>query len=145
MSVEKRSPWVVLGIPFPAGKAEANRAFARRSRALRRQTELPWTQEDLSWALAQVTLAEENPESTVEHFRVPADPGVFERPGADDLFVPAPRPITRRTKSAAPDDLDPPCARAAIELLREFLRDNEPDPTADPYTRLAVASKEHVT
>ena len=110
MNVEKRSPWVVLGIPFPASKAEANRAFARRSRSLRKSSDLPWAQEDLSWALAQITLAEENPESTIEHFRVPADPGVFERPDADDLFVPAPQPIARRTQPAAPDALDGACA-----------------------------------
>ena len=145
MNVEKRSPWVVLGIPFPATKAEANRAFARRSRTLRRNSDLPWTQEDLSWALAQITLAEENPESTIEHFRVPADPGVFERPGPDDLFVPAPEPIARRTEPAAPDALNKACARAAVDALRVFLSALDADPIPDPYARPAAASKERVT
>ena len=145
MNVEKRSPWVVLGIPFPASKAEANRAFARRSREVRKTADLPWGQEDLSWALAQITLAEEDPESTVGHFRVPADPGVFERPTADDLFVPAPQPITRRTQPAPPDALDDACARAGVEALRAFLSAFESDLIDDPYAQPPAASKERVT
>jgi hypothetical protein len=144
MSIEKRSPWVVLGIPFPASKAEANRAFARRSRALRRGSAIPWAQEDLSWALAQITLAEENPESTIEHYRVPADSAVFERPDTNDLFVPAPQPIARRSQPAAPDALDRACAHAAVDALRVFLSELEADPIDDPYAQLAAASKERV-
>lgn len=133
MSVEKRSPWVVLGIPFPATKAEANRAFARRSRELRKNRELPWDQEDLSWALAAVTLVEESPDATVNHYRVPADPGVFDRPAADDLFVPAVRPIERRTDPAESAVLDGLCARAAVEEIQEFLDAVQPSTAHDPY------------
>jgi hypothetical protein len=144
VSIEKRSPWVVLGIPFPASKAEANRAFARRSRALRKAEDLPWTQEDLSWALAQITLAEEKPESTVDHFRVPADPDVFERPRPANLFVPAPLPIPRRTEPAPPSVLRAACRRTAVDELRGFLVSFTANPDHDPYQQLA-GTKENVS
>lgn len=138
---EKRSPWVVLAIPFPSDKATAKRAFSRRSRMLRRDPGFPWSQEDLSWAEAEITLSEEHPESTVDHYRVPADPGAFERPLPGELFVPDARPIARRTDLLSPSDLaelDAACEQQVLESARAWSAALQPDLEYDPYGQPAA-------
>jgi hypothetical protein len=142
MSVDKRSPWVVLGIPFSADRAAAKRAFVRRSRQLRANADLPWTEEDVTWAEAALTLAVEQPDATVGYFRVPATPEIFERPREGELFVPESRPSPRRTQTAAHDVLDEECAQLAITKLGDWLESLQPEPAFDPYAQPIADEKE---
>jgi hypothetical protein len=132
---------VVLGIPFTTDKAAVKRAFARRSRQLRRDGGLPWTQEDLAWAESVITIAGTQPEASVDHYRIPADPSAFEQPRHGDLFVPDSLPLVRQTPLASSDSLDQQCADQLIGELRRWLGRLTPDDTFDPYMHPQAAEE----
>ena len=140
---DRRSPWVMLGIPYPSSRAAANRAFARRSRQLRRDPNASWSQEDLSWALGAITLAEDDPDATVDYYRIPADPGVFDHPNPHDLFVVEPRPMPRTTAPSDPTSLDPLCVDAVTSAVREYLAAIQPNPEFDPYQSATDGEEQH--
>lgn len=73
----RRNPYLILGVPFGSSASEATRAFAKRSRSARAGSGA-YSVEDLTWALHQVEHAEQNPHSTLSHFRIPADPDAAE-------------------------------------------------------------------
>ena len=51
-----RNPYIILGIPFGSSREQANIAFARRARPLRRKGPEARTQmTDLTWALNRLT------------------------------------------------------------------------------------------
>jgi len=106
--VTRRNPYLILGVSFGVDSNVANKAFARASRAARRG-DSRYSTEDLTWALHQVEHAATNPNSLLDHFRVPANPSVY----MDDLettLTPAATIYPRRT--------DPgPCPRAAAERV----------------------------
>ncbi|MCA1712157.1 MAG: hypothetical protein LC789_11185 [Actinobacteria bacterium] len=91
---DRRNPYLVLGIPYGATAKEANRAFARRSRAAKKGN-LRYPVYDLTWALHQIEQAELDPASSLSYFRVPADPTALELDVP--LPVPSARPIPRTT------------------------------------------------
>lgn len=133
MNFEKRSPWVVLGIAFPSNKPEAKRAFASRSRQLARGADMVWTQEDLGWADAAITLAHDEPTASVAYYRIPANPDLFRGADEGDLFVPEPQPIARTTGSVDFEALDARCAQAATDELRGWLENLTLNPEFDLY------------
>ncbi len=106
---ERRSPYLLLGVPFGASKAVASRAFAKATRRLKRMTEAPYDLEDLNWALHAVEQRIEDPASSIDDYRLPANPSVYEIPGGDGILNPSIQPYKRRT---------PPSDPATVEALR---------------------------
>ena len=103
---DRRNPYLILGLPYGSSRAEATKALARRSRAARRDPEFPFSMEDLTWALNQIEAQIDNPESSIDVFRVPADPSVLEIPSGPGLLRLPPTPIERRTKSPTASELN---------------------------------------
>lgn len=102
-----RNPYLLLGIPFGSSRAEANIAFARKARPLRRLGEAGRDQlTELTWALNQIDEALGHPEAAMEIYRIPADPGAFAAAGTG-VLTPPPEPMPRRQ--------DDPAAVAAAE------------------------------
>lgn len=104
-----RNPYLILGLPFGSSRDEANVAFALRGRALRRQGEAGKDQlVELTWALNQIDEAISDPDSALDIYRIPADPGAFD-PDGRGLFTPPPERMERRTESSGAD------VRASVE------------------------------
>lgn len=116
----QRNPYVILGVPFGATREQANIAFARAARPLRRLGAAGRDRmTDLTWALNQIDEAIREPEAALWLYRIPADPGLLSPSGTGE-FAPAPRRFGRRTgdSSAAVADLR---RAAAQEFLRHLL------------------------
>jgi hypothetical protein len=84
-----RNPYVILGIAFGSSREQANIAFARKARPLRRagaagRGELT----DLTWALNQVDEGISHPNAEMSIYRIPADPVAFAVPGSGVLAPP---------------------------------------------------------
>jgi hypothetical protein len=91
-----RNPYVILGIPFGASRAEANVAFAGKARSLRRRGREGIDQlTDLTWALQQIDEAIRNPAAAMELYRIPADPEAFKAPG-EGVLQPPPERLAAR-------------------------------------------------
>lgn len=111
-----RNPYLILGIPFGASREEAQKAFARRARPLRRQGDAGRNAlTELTWALNQVDEAITDPSSAVDVYRIPADPHAFEASEAGS-FSPGPELLARRGTNAETAFLSLR-DRAANELL----------------------------
>lgn len=103
---DRRSPYLILGVPYGATKTEAARAFARATRRLRRQTNAPYDLEDLNWALHAVEQRVEDPSSSIDDYRMPADPSVYEVPTGEGVLNPPVQVYPRRTPPTDPAVLD---------------------------------------
>jgi hypothetical protein len=115
--MERRNPYLILGIPFGAPRDEATRAFLRRTKSLRRLGAAARPlHTDLTWALKEI---EERPEpagAAMSPYRVPGEPGVERGTG---VFDPPPEVLPA---GAAAADLDAVRADAAHEYLRHLIR-----------------------
>jgi hypothetical protein len=118
--MEYRNPYVIRAIPFGASREEANIAFARAARRLRRQRDgARYKMTDLTWALNQVDEAITHPQAEMEIYRIPADPAAFTATGGGVLLPPAEVLGARLgDPAAALADLQ---ARAAQEYLRHLV------------------------
>jgi len=128
LRVAASSPWLVLGLPFGTGTAEARQAFTRRARRLRSGGPVAFTLSDLTWALHEVESQADDPWSRLDCYRVPLQPPA-EQPG---LFRPEPRPGPRQSLPPAGADLDgltrSALRRAAREVLASATATGPPDP-----------------
>ena len=114
--MERRNPYLVLGIPFGASRDEATRAFLRRTKSLRRLGAAARPlHTDLTWALKEIEERPEPADTAMSPYRVPGDPGVS-GPG---VFNPPPEPLPA---AAATANLDQVRAAAAHEYLRHLIR-----------------------
>lgn len=105
----ERNPYLILGVPFGASRDEANIAFARQARSLRRLGDAGKDRlVALTWALNQIDEAIADPHSAIDIYRIPADPDAFDPPGRG-LFTPPPEHLDRTTPASGED------ARSAIE------------------------------
>jgi hypothetical protein len=140
-NTDRRNPYLILGLPYGSTRAEATKALARRSRAARRIPDFPFSMEDLTWALNQIEAQIENPESSLDTYRVPADPTVLEVPPGPGILRPPPRPIERQTVEptqseiqAVTDIVDAEVERqmfsAVAEKMRELIEVNPGQMTA---------------
>lgn len=112
----ERNPYLVLGIPFGASRDEANIAFARQGRSLRRLgDEGKERLVALTWALNQIDEAISDPDSAIDIYRIPADPFAFD-PEGRGLFTPPPERLDRTTPASNADARDA-IERAVIESL----------------------------
>ena len=110
----ERNPYLILGVPFGSSREEANVAFARRTRALRRQGDAGREGLiELTWALNQVDEAIADPLAALDVYRIPADSRAFESE-APGMFAPAPEVLSRR---------QPPSEQALRDLLNGAARE----------------------
>jgi hypothetical protein len=113
----ERNPYLILGLPFGAGREEANAAFVRRARRARRG-ELPGVEQtDLTWALNQIDEAVGDPRTALGTYRVPALPEAFAAPASAGLLRPPPERFPAR-----PADRGEALLRAQSEAALECLR-----------------------
>lgn len=97
MNVDRRNPYLILGIEYGTSRERSTEEFARRSRALRRDPNFPYTVDDLTWALHQVEDRISDPSLDLTVFRVPADPRSLEAPSGRGVLRFDPKPLARRT------------------------------------------------
>jgi hypothetical protein len=112
--VATRNPYLILGVPFGSSRDDANVAFARRAKNLRRAG--PSGRDlltDLTWALNQIDEGLREPETAMEIYRIPADPAALSSAGSGVL---APPP---ETLPARPGDR----VAARRQLQRDAARD----------------------
>ncbi len=121
MTNDRRNPYVILGIPFGVGEAEARTGFAKASRRLRQDDDARYTMEDLTWALHQVEQIIEEPANALNVYRVPADSDAvsIDRPG---VFNPRPERIGRATEPRTNEERQALKTRAIREIVRDALR-----------------------
>jgi hypothetical protein len=114
-----RNAYVLLGIPFGSSREQANIAFARKARPLRRQGTAGRDQmTDLTWALNQIDEGISHPEAEMEIYRIPADPDVFTTAGEGVLAPPPEKmPPRRGDREAALDQLQSAAAREYLQYL----------------------------
>lgn len=111
-----RNPYVILGVAFGATRAEANIAFARKARGLRRGSEDADQLTDLTWALHRIDEAIKQPATAMEIYRIPADPGALGGEGEGIL-----RPPPERLR-AREGDRDRALSSLGLAAAREYLR-----------------------
>ncbi|MFE7853866.1 hypothetical protein [Streptomyces sp. NPDC057403] len=126
----RRNPYRLLGIFFGAGREEANIAFVRRTRALRRGA-AEGDPADLTWALNQIDEAKGDPADHMDIYRVPAVPAALDEQGPG-VFHPEPermRAVKGGDVAAAVEELR---ERAAVDWLTHLvaLRASHADPPA---------------
>ncbi|MGX6603189.1 hypothetical protein ACWKSP_13765 [Micromonosporaceae bacterium Da 78-11] len=95
-----QNPYLVLGVPFGTGRAEANAAFAARNKALPADpAEARTRRTDLTRALQQIDQGPPHPEAELTIYRIPADPA----PVGTGVFAPPPEegPISDEAVAAA--------------------------------------------
>jgi hypothetical protein len=119
--MERRNPYLVLGVPFGVSRDEAVRAFARRTKFLRRLGPSSRARHtDLTGALHEIETAPAEPAARMAPYRIPCDPATAEL-SADGLFgsgVFAPPPETLHDDP----DLGDLRREAAFEYLRHLVQ-----------------------
>jgi hypothetical protein len=117
----ERNPYLMLGIPFGSSRDEAQVAFARRARPLRRRGDDGRDAlTELTWALNQIDDAIIDPSVALDVYRIPADIEAFEGDG-EGMFAPPPEPLARQQGSSEVA-LDELMGSAALELVVTVLR-----------------------
>lgn len=136
MSDKRRSPYLVLGVAFGASKGEAAKAFARATRRLRQMPDAPYDIEDLNWALHAVEQRIDDPASSIDDYRMPADPDVYVAPTGTGLLNPGVTPLERRSPASSPSDLEVVRASAIREVAAAIANEVEgaPLPALHLYT-----------
>jgi hypothetical protein len=111
--MERRNPYIVLGVPFGASRDEATRAFLRRTKSLRRLGAAGRSlHTDLTGALQEIENRPEHPDAVMTPYRVPAGPDLAAG-CTGGVFDPPPEPL--------PDG--PPVDPAVrTEAAHEYLR-----------------------
>jgi hypothetical protein len=118
--VERRNPYIVLGIAFGASRDDATKAFLRRTKSLRRLGAAGRAlHTDLTAALREIEDRPEHPDAVMAPYRVPADPdGAIG--DATGVFNPPPEPVP--IPGGSPDGADAARIDAAHEYLRHLIR-----------------------
>lgn len=116
---ERKSPYLILGVPYGASKNDAARAFARATRRLRRQSDAPYDLEDLNWALHAIEQRIQDPATSIDDFRMPADTSVYQLPGGEGILNPPTTPYRRRTSPSDSTDLDALHTAVLVEVAGE--------------------------
>ncbi len=94
--IERRNPYLILGLDFAASPKEASIAFAKTTKRIRRGN-TPFTMEDVTWALHQIEQASTDPLINLNVYRVPADPTVFRAPTALGAVTGPPMNLDRQS------------------------------------------------
>ena len=113
--MERRNPYLILGLPFGASRDEAQRAFARRKRQVRGDAA---AQTDLTWALHEIDEVLREAQSELAPYRMPADPDAFSVSGTG-VFAPPPESagFSDREVQDALRELRAAAAREYLQVL----------------------------
>lgn len=117
---DRKSPYLILGVPYGTSKNDAARAFARATRRLRRQTDAPYDLEDLNWALHAIEQRIQDPATSIDDFRVPADTSVYRLPAGEGILNPPIARYRRRTPPSDVTDLEALHAAVLVEVVEEI-------------------------
>lgn len=104
-----RNPYLVLGVPYGTTESAARRAFAKAAKRAKRDKTFPYTHEDLTAALHEISQIGHDSASDLRFYRVPvtAATGTSE-PG---VLNPGPEPMARRAPTT---DADREALRQAV-------------------------------
>ena len=136
---DRRNPYLILGVPYGASKAEAASAFAKATQRLRREPESLYGLEDLNWALHQVEQVHDDPESAIAIFRVPANPAVY-AVGGYGLLRSEPTLFSRLSDPSGGHLRSDETGAAGAELLLHLL--DEHGDCVTPAPPFVIAHKE---
>ena len=128
MSDKRRSPYLALGLPFGASKGDGAKAFARATRRLRAASNPPYDIEDLNWALHAVEQRVEDPGTSIDDYRMPADPDLYVIPEGSGVLNPGIKPLPRRSAPSTVDDLDLLKQRVILEFASAIAKEVEGAP-----------------
>lgn len=106
MTDKRRSPYLALGLPFGASKSDGAKAFARATRRLRSFPNPPYDIEDLNWALHAVEQRVEDPGTSIDDYRMPANADVYAIPGGAGILNPGIKVLARRSAPSSEKDRD---------------------------------------
>lgn len=125
---KRKSPYLVLGIPYGASKGDAAKAFAKATRRLRRSAHAPYDIEDLNWALHAVEQRADDPSTSIDDYRMPGNPGLYEVPLGEGFLNPSIKAYPRQTPPPSPEDVE--FLRSALirEVSRELVKEREGAP-----------------
>jgi hypothetical protein len=131
MAVDRRNPYVILGVPFGAAEQSARRGFAAASRRLRDGGDAAYSMDDLTWALHQVEQIIEDPAVALNVYRIPAnsDAIAIDQPG---VFNPSFQNAERATAQPTPAEWETVRVRAARAIFRDALTHSAFLPAVDP-------------
>jgi hypothetical protein len=119
--MERRNPYLILGIPYGASREEATKAFARRTKSLRRLGAAGHSlHTDLTGALKEIEERPDHPDAAMSPYRVPADPAADLSTGPG-VFAPPPETPPPETPPPEPPPEPPPPgspAEAGLHALR---------------------------
>jgi hypothetical protein len=121
MTADRRSPYIILGLPSGASLDDARREFDRRSQLVRRGNARGVTAEDLAWALAQVALHAAEPVNALDTYRIPLDTAALRPPAGPGLLRPGPRPTARTTGPTPQADREVVFDAARLDASRALL------------------------
>jgi hypothetical protein len=127
--MERRNPYLILGIPYGASREEATKAFARRTKSLRRLGAAGHSlHTDLTGALKEIEERPDHPDAAMSPYRVPADPAADLGTGAG-VFAPPPERLAPGSPADAGPQARPPGVgleglrtAAAHEYVRHLVR-----------------------
>lgn len=128
MTSKRRSPYLVLGLEFGASKRDAARAFARATRRARTMSDAPFDIEDLNWALHAVEQREEDPSTSIDDYRMPADRDAYDLPDGFGILNPEVKPYPRASLATTPADVDLLRARLVKDVAADIAKHIEGSP-----------------
>lgn len=102
----RKSPYLILGVPYGASKTDAARAFAKAARRIRRMMDPPYDFEDLNWALHAIEQRSDDPALSIDDYRMPANESVYEIPDGEGLLNPPVKRYPRLTKPTDPETVE---------------------------------------
>lgn len=135
MDVDRRNPYLILGLPYGASAEDAQRAFARKVRSVRRNDSSLFTVEDLTWALHAIEHVVEEASASVDFFRVPANRATLAAPRPGELFAPTTSALARRSPATERRDLEGLGIEAAHQVAVELLANADPTEVGNPYAQ----------
>lgn len=105
MTDRRRSPYLILGLPFGASKRDAAAAFARATRRLRSSANPPFDIEDLNWALHAIEQRSDDPNTSIDDYRLPANPALYDVADGEGVLKPPIERLERRSGPSDPEDI----------------------------------------
>lgn len=119
--MERRSPYVTLGLPSNASVEDARREFARRSEHLRRGNARGVDADELAWALAEIERHAADPATRLDAYRIPIDTAALRPPAGPGILRPSPRPTQRQSGPTPQADRDAVFDAARLDAARALL------------------------
>lgn len=120
MPRDRRNPYLILGLDYGADLGQAQTAFAKLSRRLRRNPDGEFGLDDATWALHEIEQLDDDPRARLGTYRVPADPGAYDYPEPEGALTLRPEPLPART---GPEEVEAERDRLRAEAAADYLTD----------------------